>query len=289
VFAAGASTRSQEEAVTGYVKSHRKRFSHHLFAGQKFCRGYAWDWLIAHAAWKPTRVDVRGRTVHLERGQLCYSIRYMAEAWGWDKAAVDRFITRLKTDTMIETATETGQLIITICNYCEYQGDESRTETATETATETKLRQQRDSSETNKKKDKKLEEGNTCKRATRLPEDWSPPEEWIDEAVSRGLTRDRAHAEAERMRNWSQSSPKGAKVNWRSAWRNWIADKAAQTAQPANSQQIVPEVWRIWVKRFQDDGGWPRHEHGPPPGRAGCRCPAEILAEFGYTQSHDPS
>jgi uncharacterized protein YdaU (DUF1376 family) len=71
------------------------------------------------------------------------------------------------------------------------------------------------------------------KRASRLPEDWQIPEEWIDEAVSRGLTRARAHAEAERMRNWSQSSPNGAKVKWLAVWRNWIADKADQPAKPA--------------------------------------------------------
>jgi uncharacterized protein YdaU (DUF1376 family) len=71
------------------------------------------------------------------------------------------------------------------------------------------------------------------KRASRLPEDWQIPEEWIDEAVSRGLTRARAYAEAERMRNWSQSSPNGAKVKWLAVWRNWIADKADQPAKPA--------------------------------------------------------
>ncbi len=66
----------------------------------------------------------------------------------------------------------------------------------------------------------------------------------------------------------------------------WLNQRRFETLD-AGRAEIAPEVWRIWVKRFQDDGGWPRHEHGPPPGRAGCRCPAEILAEFGYTQSKE--
>ena len=70
-------------------------------------------------------------------------------------------------------------------------------------------------------------------KAHRLSDDWQIPEDWIDEAVSRGLTRARAYAEAERMRNWSQSSPNGAKVKWLAVWRNWIADKADQPAKPA--------------------------------------------------------
>lgn len=141
--------------MSGFVKSQRSRFKHPLFKSQKFCRGYAWDWVVAHAVYKNHDIEVKGKIVTLHRGQLSYSIRYMAKAWNWDKAAVSRFIARLKTETMIETETETGQLIVTVCNYDKYQDDQSTTETATETGNDTEVRQQRDSSETNKKKDKK--------------------------------------------------------------------------------------------------------------------------------------
>jgi uncharacterized protein YdaU (DUF1376 family) len=103
------------------------------------------------------------------------------------------------------------------------------------------------------------------KRATRLPEDWRIPEEWIDEAFSRGLTRARAYAEAERMRNWSQSSPNGAKVKWLAVWRNWIADKAdqpaKQSAQPADRHLAAAasrrDAWLDVIDEFegQGDGG----------------------------------
>lgn len=141
--------------MSGYVKAYRERFKHPLFKSQKFCRGYAWDWLVSHAVYKDHEIEVKGKIVILNRGQLSYSIRYMADAWNWDKAAVSRLLTRFKTETMIETSTETGQIIITICNYEEYQGENVRTETEDETQVEIGARQHRDRSETNKKKYKK--------------------------------------------------------------------------------------------------------------------------------------
>lgn len=138
--------------MSGYVRAQRARFSHHLFAREKFCRGYAWDWMVAQARFADGSVSIAGKTVPLKRGQFSHSIRFMAEAWNWDKAAVSRFIARLKSETMIETDTETGQVIVTICNYDEYQADAKQAETLEDP----EPRQQRDSSETKNKKGKKV-------------------------------------------------------------------------------------------------------------------------------------
>jgi hypothetical protein len=149
--------RSEDEGgkMSGFVKAQRERFDHPLFAREKFCRGYAWDWMIASAAWGDTRIDVKGQIVTLERGQLCYSVRFMAERFGWSKSAVDRFLTRLKSGTMIETATGTGQLVITICNYDKYQGYDLAAGTVSGTRAGTEAGQERDRSGTNKKNEKK--------------------------------------------------------------------------------------------------------------------------------------
>ena len=81
--------------MAGYVKAHRGRFDHPLFKASKrnpFCWGFAWDWMVARAAWKATTYDVRGRTVTVERGQFFASPDEMAEAFGWSRAAVRRFM-----------------------------------------------------------------------------------------------------------------------------------------------------------------------------------------------------
>lgn len=63
------------------------------------------------------------------------------------------------------------------------------------------------------------------KRASRLPENWILPDEFIAFAKSKGLSEGQAHAEATKMRDWSLSSPKGAKLDWLATWRSWINRK----------------------------------------------------------------
>ncbi|MHC8493420.1 hypothetical protein ACTU44_12005 [Thalassospira sp. SM2505] len=146
--------------MKGFVAGQRSRFEHPLFRaskGRPFCRGYAWDWMVAHAIWSHDGYDddVNGKVVHLERGQLSYSIRFMAEKWCWSRTATERFIKRLETETMIRTATGTGQLVITICNYDKYQAEQDDAGTATGTATGTGAGQERDRSGTKNNKDNK--------------------------------------------------------------------------------------------------------------------------------------
>lgn len=132
--------------IGGWVKGHRKRFDNPLFT-RPYCRGYAWDWLCAAACIEPTKFDIKGKTVTVKRGQIAISMRRLAKEWGWSKSAVDRFITRLKTETMIGTETGTGVLIITICNYDQYQGYATKGGTAAGTAAGTTAGQQRDTKE----------------------------------------------------------------------------------------------------------------------------------------------
>lgn len=67
-------------------------FDHSVFAREPFTQREAWIWLIAEAAYKPRTKRSDGKVISLERGQLCHSIRFMAEAWQWSKSRVDRFL-----------------------------------------------------------------------------------------------------------------------------------------------------------------------------------------------------
>lgn len=64
------------------------------------------------------------------------------------------------------------------------------------------------------------------KRSRRLGEDEALPDDWRADAEAEGLPPAQHDLEWRKMRNWSLSSPKGAKANWRAMWRNW-AQKAA--------------------------------------------------------------
>lgn len=138
--------------MTGFYLMHRGWLDHPAFGGKRepFCRRAAWAWLIENAVYQDTRIGIGRKTVTLVRGQLSYSQRFLADAWGWDAEKVRRFCLRLTEDGMIEVNSEAGQMVITICNYEEYQGDQKDVEAVSEAV----ARQHQGSGEANKKQGK---------------------------------------------------------------------------------------------------------------------------------------
>lgn len=145
-------------APGGYYKMHRGWMNHPALSGarESFCRRAAWAWLVEAASWKPRRVNIAGRTIELQRGQLTASLRYLAEAWGWSVGAVRRFIERIETDTLVSTDTGTGQLVITVCNYEKYQSYDDETGTADGTPSGTEAAQLEHKTNKGKKGSKNL-------------------------------------------------------------------------------------------------------------------------------------
>src|SRR3546814_4189732 len=95
--------------MSGFITVQREMIDHPLFKGQPQ-RAYAWLWLLSKAAWKRTPFDIKGVIVTLERGQVCTSRHQLAAEWGMSPSAVERFLTRLKTEQMIEQDTGQGQI-----------------------------------------------------------------------------------------------------------------------------------------------------------------------------------
>lgn len=81
--------------MSGYYVVHRGWQDHPVFGRDEFSRRDAWMWLIERACFRPTRVGIGPRTIVVERGQLCHSLRFMAKAWRWDEKRVRRFLSRL--------------------------------------------------------------------------------------------------------------------------------------------------------------------------------------------------
>jgi hypothetical protein len=124
-------------ALTNHYQMQRGWLDNPALQGGPFDRRSAWAWLIEKANWKPGPYPAGGCTIEVERGQLCHSYRFIATAWGWSVASVQRFINRLQTDTMVDTRTVGGRLVITICNYNRYQAGCRPEKPATDTAADT--------------------------------------------------------------------------------------------------------------------------------------------------------
>jgi hypothetical protein len=80
----------------------------------------AWIWMLSEA--RPTAgfVLARGRVIHLKRGQFCHPIRFMALCCGMSTSKLKEFLAVLNAGELIETHTDGGRLVTTICNYDEY-------------------------------------------------------------------------------------------------------------------------------------------------------------------------
>lgn len=99
----------------------RAIWEHPSFTGEPYSEREAFMWLIGAAAWEDRVVRVNGKPLHLKRGQLAHSLRFLAAKFGWPEPRVRRFLHRRTTDAQIDAEATQGSTRITICNYDEYQ------------------------------------------------------------------------------------------------------------------------------------------------------------------------
>lgn len=165
----------------GYVRVYRTLLGHPAFRNDGEAMAFAW--MVLRASWRPARVRYKGMAVSLERGQLAVSVRDLAEALDRSKGWVERLLTRLKSETMIETHSETGVTVVTICNYAEYQAEQDSPGTPRGTAAGTKPGQRRDTEQRREKGNKEItldaSASNAASAATDAPhsDDQNPGDE----------------------------------------------------------------------------------------------------------------
>lgn len=247
--------------MSGFYLMARGWLDHPALGGgrEAYCRRAAWVWLIEAARYQDGSIGIAGKTVLLKRGQLTHSTRFLASAWGWSEAGVRRFLDRLKTDALIDAATDAGQTIITICNYERYQAKPDSADAASDASSGAAATQDRRSSDANKNKGKEGNQGKETEaiasvgavapakavRATRLPPDWQPGEREWSWAAENGLTGPQIDEQADRFRDYWIQKPgqKGVSLDWFAAWRTWIRNAlkfAQQSARPAPAGRASP-------------------------------------------------
>ena len=225
------------------------------YAPEPFTQREAVMWLVASAAWKERAIrGARGR-VTLQRGEFCFSVRFLAERWQWSKSRVARFLSVLENRDTIRDAKRDGEQVWFIPKYNDFQRvslpkrDSDRD--SEWDAGGTAAGHERDKEEDREIQDNKpsLRSGeNTAhprepidepiaaeaepppkpkpkRKASRLPEDWQPPDEFIAFAISEGFTEQDAYREADQFRDyWTSRSRDAARIDWFATWRNRIRD-----------------------------------------------------------------
>ena len=146
-----------------YIPISRRLFEHHLWCEERiFSRFEAWLDILQSARFEDTKQLIGNRLIEIKRGQMLVSLRYLASRWQWSTKKVGTFLELLIQDGMItkETPKETGQTVITICNYDKYNAQLSQEETPRKqegNTLETPWKQQGNKIK-KEKKEKKVEE-----------------------------------------------------------------------------------------------------------------------------------
>jgi hypothetical protein len=247
-------------------------------------------WLIESAAHTARDVSVdcgsTRKTVHLERGQLTYSIRYLARAWTWSDKRVQRFLGALTLDQTLTTATTTGQTIITLCNYDKHQRGLDGVTTPTTTPTTTQAT-------TNKKQLKQLER----KNALQGFDDWysiylrkksrKDAEKAFAKVVGSSLIALPALMEKTRVfaASWKDKPAAERKfipypASWLNAGGYHDEPDGGDGAEPApvvrDPRSFTDADWQKRLTYLQDSETW-LDAWGSKPGEPGCLVPSRLL------------
>ncbi|MEW9855913.1 hypothetical protein [Novosphingobium sp. M1R2S20] len=237
----------------GWICLHRGWRDNPLFKGE-YSRADAWVWLIENACWKASRSRIKGEAVELQRGELTFSQRFLADKWGWSKSRVDRFIADLRDEGMIETRSKNGataghsagqgQSIITICNYAKYQ-DVSEVERGNAESKNGATAGQQRGKEEQGNKFSGRESGASASNAKAkpakpkripadelpLPEGWEPILTPAAQAMVDGWPPGMLAREVMAFEGHARSNDRTTK-DWQAAFRTWIAkaeDRRATT------------------------------------------------------------
>lgn len=100
---------------------------------QVMCDFGAWHWLLSQAAFKERNKNYHGRIITIKRGDIPTTYRKLADAFHWSINRVQRFIKNLQRVEIISTSTDTGFLIVSICNYDEIQSFRYKDNTSNDT------------------------------------------------------------------------------------------------------------------------------------------------------------
>lgn len=279
--------------MSGFYLMHRGWMSNPVFRTDS--ERVAWVWLIERAAFKDTHHRIGAKLVPIKRGQFAATVREIAEAWGWSKSKVDRFLKVMREANMIRSETGTGaertKMVITICNYERYQDprDSGGTETGTGAG------QARDSGGTVKKEGKEGKE---------YPPH-SPPEggaedhdfhRWYAEypkhcdmgPAERAYAAAREIADADELLAAAKAfaalcrardtSPEFiAKPHVWLQKKRWLDDEIRRP--PPVREGTENKKWRTRLQAYAERGFW-IGMFGPKPGEPGCLAPDDLVAEI---------
>lgn len=107
--------------MAGWIKLHRQLMESDMWEEKPFSRGQAWVDLLLMVNFEEKKILFDGDMIPVNRGQKITSIRKLCERWGWSNSKVNKFLTVLKNEKMIDVKSDTKKTVVTVVNYDVYQ------------------------------------------------------------------------------------------------------------------------------------------------------------------------
>ena len=144
----------------GFIRLSRKFFEGRFWTTERtFSYAEAWLDLVRLARFESEpfhKILARGRMLTIERGEIHASLRFLAARWGWSKDKVGRFLKNCEKLDDVRQQTRQGENVITLCNYDVYNPPNFHDETPIRTPTRHQRDTDKDTDETNNKKEKNI-------------------------------------------------------------------------------------------------------------------------------------
>ncbi len=114
--------------MQGWISIHRQIKDNWIWDDKPFSKGQAWIDILLRVNHKPKKVPLGNQIVPVESGQTIWSIKDMANSWGWSRKKVDNFLKMLEKDEMLHNKRTSKYTLLTVANWAMYQGGEHQKE-----------------------------------------------------------------------------------------------------------------------------------------------------------------
>ena len=155
--------------MDGWLKLHRSLSDHWIFSFKEPDKALAWIDLLIMARHTGGTVMMKGRALHLERGQIGISQLSLQKKWGWSQNKVKRFLNLLKKHDMCDFKTNDLTTVITICNFDSFQTGERADERPNGRADERPVERATNDQSNDDIRKKERKEGNNEKKKPLSP------------------------------------------------------------------------------------------------------------------------
>lgn len=105
----------------GWIRLQRSIVEHWLWQDEPYSFGQAWIDLLISASWKDHKSYFDGKLETKKAGTVYTSKRYLADRWKWNRRKLDKFLSALELDNMVEIKCTKKCTTINIVNYTLYQ------------------------------------------------------------------------------------------------------------------------------------------------------------------------